>query len=392
MGRTDTEAFSPNGAMQLPRKDLRAMVAEVWSKIEAILDANKDRMPAESTVIATFRQPFVKPDGTPIDAEVSWHTDIPTLRSIARGRTRIVLQAMASPATGKVAMLMDSLRLSLLTLQMDRGQMRRAFGEDAYDILSHEFTHLLEPAIRNTDYGVEPFILEAATAIWDDYMRHFRPGTGVPHGHMYSKLTKRFLSKRGGEMQVRVDVEVHQPEPGGPQWPMRDAVLSVQAVENQRGEPVLFIILDGRTGSRPGWFGLKDQFLNQLIPQMQDVIYRNWAPDARQGKPRWWKLYHNDEWEVRAFLQELWLELRTVMFQRLLNKLVRAGKTNQQIVDEIIKESFPLQENWKNLTPENKKPFLKEMSYMIERARTRVDTSEARVAFQKLLKKAGEPL
>jgi len=382
MSRTAAEQFFPNGAMPLPRKDLRAMVAEVWKQIEATL-AQDGKLSATSTPIAVFNQPFEKPDGTKIDAEIMWFTDIPTLRTVSRGRTRVVLQAVASPLDHKIKMLMDSTRINLLTLQMEPGDMRRAVGEDAYDILSHEFTHLLEPRKHFPEYQVESFIREPAFAIWDDYIAHAKR-SGVPHGHTYSKLTKRFTSKRGGETQVRIDVEVHQPQPGGPQWPV-GAVLSVQAVQNQRGEPVLFIILDGRyILLRKPVEELKDGFLSQLIGKMQDVVYKNWAPEGRKvpgakSTSRWWKLYHNDPWEVRAFLQELWLELRTMTFQRMLDKLVRDGASNAQIVEEIIAASATLQENWQNLTPENKRPFLREMSDMIERARLRIALAEKRL-------------
>lgn len=95
-----------------------------------------------------------------------------------------------------------------------------------------------------------------------------------------------------------------------------------------------------------------------------------------RSDPRFMSVYANTPVEVRAFLGQLWLELRRPKLKALLTVLAARRATGRasttQAVDAILAESRAVAIVWPHLTDENRKPFLREIAISLEQASARL--------------------
>jgi hypothetical protein len=368
-GEIDT--FFPNGIISLPRKTVRGIVDRVWEKIDDQVRMFGHLVPGP---IAAFRHKLKTAGGESVSTEVLFFADTPSEIDVLRGRMGLFV---GNPQTAirqrKILMVInDLIDFRAMAQALGKDKARLTVTDEIHDILSHEFTHLLEPVAGVSEYNVQAFIMEAAQAIWRDFLKHHVPGDGVPSGHQYEIRTKRFTGKDGGERQVRIFVQVAQPR-----GPVRALVLDMAPGFNEAGEEVLLMALDGRvldeTPPRTPPEHGKGTFVKLIVQALQQAVYSLYAEP-----PEFAVLYANDPFEVRAFLQQFWLELRTPRMQRVIDKLVRAGAPSREIVDTVVHRSQALVPWWDFMTPDNRKPSMKELAATIERARSRAKSAAER--------------
>jgi hypothetical protein len=373
----DIASFFPNGIISLPRTKVRDIVDKVWEKVEEVLEEDGQ---LDTGPLIAFRDTFKTPKKKDtFDAKILFFADLPTIHDQLRGGGGLIVQATTDMRRRQIVMVLNAaVNFRSTAERVGRDKMRRLFVAAVYDILSHEFTHLLEPVPTfMPEYQVPAFASEAAVAIAKDYVASHVPGRQVPHGHTYSILTKRFAAKGGGERQVRIYVKSVIPY-----GPMEDLVLDAAPALDEHGTEAILMVLDARVlrHAPPGISDadVKEALVSSLVEPIMGISYQLWAE-----RPNFNVVYYNEIVEVRAFLQQFWLELRLPNVQRKLDKMVREGRSTAEITDEMIGQSKTLAQNLEFLTARNQQPFFKELAATIERARMRAKSAEVRAVARK---------